>query len=106
MPGCPPEGFLKKRNATVWRSGAPYADPVSWRIYATAQAGEAHATLYLIPGGGVNLRAKSGEELLLDGFYPSIHDAVLEAALSGLPQPLYDALLDAVGRRSEGETRG
>ena len=73
--------------------------PVSWRIYATAQVAESHATLYLIPGGGVNLRAKSGEELLLDGFYASVEEAVLEAALSGLPQALYDALLDAVARR-------
>lgn len=72
---------------------------VAWRIYATAQTGEAHATLYLIPGGGLNLRAKSGEELLLDGFYATVEEALLEAAFSGLPQPLYDALLDAVARR-------
>lgn len=81
---------------------------VSWRIYATAQvpakgAAEAHATLYLIPGGGLNLRAKSGEELLLDGFFPSVEEALLEAAFSGLPQPLYDALIDAVSRRQAAE---
>jgi hypothetical protein len=86
---------------------------VSWRIYAAAQvplpptrAGyttEAHATLYLVPGGGLNLRAKAGEELLLDGFYDSVPEALLEAAFSGLPQPLYDALLDAVARREAGE---
>ncbi len=74
---------------------------VSWRIYATAQVADAHATLYQIPGGGLNLRVKSGDELLLDGFYASVQEAVLEAALSGLPQPLYDALLDAVARREE-----
>lgn len=74
-------------------------EPVSWRIYATAQVGEAHATLYLIPGGGTNLRAKAGEELLLDGFYTTVEEAVLEVAFSGLPQPLYDAFLDAVARR-------
>jgi hypothetical protein len=74
---------------------------VSWRIYATAEAGGAHVTLYLIPGGGLNLRAKSGEELLLDGFYASLGEAMAEAAFSGLPQPLYEALLDAVARRSE-----
>ncbi|WP_424951042.1 hypothetical protein [Deinococcus sp.] len=72
---------------------------MSWRIYSTAQVGEAHVTLYQIPGGGVNLRAKSGEELLLDGFYGTVEEALLEAAFSGLPQPLYDALLDAVARR-------
>ena len=74
---------------------------VSWRIYATAQVADAHATLYQIPGGSLNLRVKSGDELLLDGFYASVQEAVLEAALSGLPQPLYDAFLDAVARREE-----
>ena len=80
--------------------------PVSWRIYATAQVGEAHATLYLIPGGGVNLRAKSGEVLLLDGFYPTVEEALLAAAFSGLSQPLYDALLDAAGRRGDAAESG
>ena len=72
---------------------------MSWRIYAIAEAGGSHITLYQIPGGGLNLRAKAGEELLLDGFYATLQDAVMEAALSGLPQPLYDALLDALARR-------
>jgi hypothetical protein len=64
---------------------------------------EAHATLYLVPGGGLNLRVKAGEELLLDGFYPTVPEALLEAAFSGLPQLLYDALIDAVARREAGE---
>ena len=83
---------------------------MGWRIYATAglkrseAAPETHATLYLTPEGRVCLRAKAGEELLLDSFSATVDDALLDAALRPeLPQPLYDALMDAVARRLERE---
>jgi len=90
---------------------AAYAAGVPWQIYATAQTGTvqtgtAHATLYLVPGGGVNLRAQRGEELLLDAQHATLQDALIGAALSGLPQPLYDALLDAVARRAAQDDAG
>lgn len=77
---------------------------MAWRVYATAalnwDGDEGHATLYLTPEGQVCLRAQHGPVLLAGGLYPSVPDALLGAALAEhLPQPLYEALMDAAGRR-------
>ena len=73
---------------------------MGWRVFAAAVSGEAHATVYLTPEGRVCLRAQEGRELLCEVFAERIEDVVLEAAFSELPQPLYDALLDALARRA------
>ncbi|GGR02121.1 MULTISPECIES: hypothetical protein [Deinococcus] len=73
---------------------------MGWRIFAAAVNGDAHATVYLTPEGRVCLRAQEGRELLCEVFVPRIEDVALEAAFSELPQPLYEALLDALARRS------
>ncbi|MFC4455543.1 hypothetical protein [Deinococcus sonorensis] len=77
---------------------------MGWRIFATAEIRDSHATLYLTPQQTVCLRAKAGEALLLDRAYATVEDAIMDAAVQPqLPQPLYDALLDAVERRSHAE---
>ena len=73
---------------------------MGWRIFATAVRGDAHATVYLTPEGRVCLRAQEGCELLCEVFVERVEDVGAEAAFSDLPQPLYDALLDALARRS------